>query len=251
MANKSLRSTLLDLWESLQAERDEINPELMLGHWAPLDEIEPFARDERGGGRRIWKRVSESSRTPRGYGEFFYSLDNIQPPEGYSKIDETYETKTRLIVGSGPSGWEPPLVAMLKPYSVPWIPGSSLKGAMRSLAEERSLAVDSLFGTKERRGSLIILGGFVEPSSESLLTVEVITPHYKEYYKREVDYPQEFLDPVPISMAMVKEGTKFRFIVMAKSDVSELVRDLLDETLIKRGLGGRRSAGYGLFKERR
>lgn len=250
MADESFRSILQGVWGSLQLERDEINPELMLGHWAPIEEVESLAREERGGGQGIWSKVSKISRTPRGYGEFFQSLDSIEPPEGYVKVDETYETKTRLIVGSGLSGWERSLVAMLKPYSVPWIPGSSLKGAMRNLAEERDLAVDTLFGTKEMKGSLITLGGFAEPSDESLLTVEVITPHYKWYYERRVDYPHEFLEPVPINMAMVKEGVKFRFIVMAESGVSELVRDLLDETLIKKGLGGKRSAGYGLFRRR-
>lgn len=250
MKEGSIGSLLNKIWRSLEKESDEINLELMVSHWAPIEEVRILSGDEKHKVRRIWERASSLSKVPTGYREFFRSLDYVRPPEGYEKIDETFSTRTRLFLGSGFSGWETPLVTLLKPFSVPWVPGSSLKGAMRSVAEERGIDSSALFGDKERKGNIIVVGGFIVPTEEEVLGVDVMTPHYKPYYEGKdwAKYPHEYLDPVPIKFLVVRENVPFRFIVMTLRGNIDEMKDILKETLVSRGLGGKRSAGYGLFK---
>ena len=96
-------------------------------------------RDREKGGkegsiqRDLWKKISEVLRLSREFLDYVntlaMSLENLY---GKSRlIDETYVTDSRFMVGTGRStGWEAGLAPLL-PFGVPWVPGSTLKGALR------------------------------------------------------------------------------------------------------------------------
>ncbi len=226
----------------------DANPELIVTYWANPDHLrKKMAKRD----HKAWEEFARA-KIPEGYKSLFKKIDEVKPPNGYLKLDKLYRTKTRLIIGSGPSGWEATLIQMLRPYSVPWIPGSSLKGAMRAVASEKLAEgeVIELFGSKESRGKLVVFGGFPTPDNEGLLTLDVMTPHYKEYYEGRGDRPpHEFSNPVPVKFPAVKEGVTFKFILLVPDSSYGRVEDLLRVTLTDKGVGGKRSSGYGLFEE--
>ncbi|MEM1520905.1 MAG: type III-B CRISPR module RAMP protein Cmr6 [Candidatus Korarchaeum sp.] len=287
------------LWEELQGIPD-VNISLLIGPWTNPSYIKSYVEGEPR--LKLWKDLANQSKIPLTYDDFINTLKSMKLP-GYKLIFEaSYRTKTRLIVGSGITGWEVPLVSLLEPFGVPWVPGSSLKGAMETTAlnqlEEklergeasigelvakpsllackesskesegyclwkyRELKLDQmkgdlkkigiLFGTKEFRGSMVVLGGFLEKApKEGFLTIDVITPHYKRYYEGEEKWPHEHLDPVPLAFPAVREGTTFSFPLFIKEELDKSYEDYAKEvlhiTLTRTGVGGKTSAGYGVF----
>jgi len=285
-----------ELWERARGEWDT-NISLLTGPWARPSDIRSYIE---GGELALWRDLVEWSRSlPPGYIKFLESLEAMNLP-GYELIGGAkgicYKTKTRLIVGSGLTGWETVIPQLLMPFGVPWIPGSSLKGVMEATAlsrleekirrgevsledlveageqargklvgllsnglhnykelklgqlkgELRKIGV--LFGTKECKGSLIVLGGFIKQVPENgFLTADVITPHYKEYYEGGEKWPHEHLNPVPIKFPAVREGTTFVFILFVKKEHMDYAEEILHDTLTKTGIGGKTSAGYGIF----
>ncbi|MCS7102640.1 MAG: type III-B CRISPR module RAMP protein Cmr6, partial [Candidatus Korarchaeum sp.] len=112
-----------------------------------------------------------------------------------------------------------------------------------------------LFGTRESRGSLLVIGGFIKSvPNYGFLRIDVTSPHYKPYYegkKREGDWPREHFDPVPILFPVVSEGTTFFFSLFVKEGLGEdylkYVKEVLHYTLTRSGVGGKTSSGYGIF----
>ena len=285
---KPFKSLLRDLWTSLGHER-EVNLFLMASYWPPSEEVEKLLPQAhpKSPPLTIWERISRNSRLPTAYESFLRNLESainslIKSEAELVVIKRVFRTKTRIIVGFGPSGWDISLIHMLKPYGVPWIPGSSLKGAMESAAQEELMKVvgnnselknvihkykehrledltgkiktlAELFGTKYFRGRLIVLGGFINSvPSGGYMTVDVISPHYKRYYESKGEVPpSESMVPVPIKFPAVREGTQFTFILLMpnRKNYVEFVSEILEKTLTKYGIGGKTSAGYGLFEK--
>lgn len=278
------------------------NPSLLVSYWAnpewfPKKEKEKDGKEEETK-IDVWLKLSSTTKLGNRYLKFLKNLELLQIPN-LSKISESYITRTRLIIGAGASGWEVPLVQMLKPFGVPWIPGSTLKGVMRQAASLRLINKNSelgyllgfrkesklscrsyedmsldqisrclkeiklgnqiteefmkfvkLFGTKYYKGELLVLGGFpVGPNPEgSIVKVEVISPHYKEYYEGK-EYPSETSSPIPLFFPVVSEGVVFEFLLFSSKELEGYVKDLLKDTLINYGVGGKQSSGFGLFSE--
>ena len=119
-------------------------------------------------------------------------------------------------------------------------------GIQGSFMSEIKLIIE-LFGTKKREGGAIFYGGF--PIDEEVLGVDVINPHYPDYYERG-EPPNDWQNPRPFFYPVVREGVSFTFLVALKDEVKDL-KDKLEEYLIKtlteHGVGGKISVGYGLF----
>jgi CRISPR-associated protein Cmr6 len=181
-------------------------------------------------------------------------------------------------------------------YGVPYLPGSSIKGAARAWAEERrnngdpcwgstqndDTVLDAVFGpelSEQRTGAFTPAQGAViffdaYPSAWPKLEVDVLNPHYKEYYegKKLKDPatgqerpmpPADWLSPVPIYFLTVGPGQTFEFAVAVKkpvpqktleaarvSDAADLARKALlavQGAAQELGLGGKTAVGYGYF----
>ncbi len=270
------------------------NPNLhLVSHVWPLQvgEIESLSKNEKVHKSKHWNLLT-SLKYPKSYSDRAIQLirgASLALP-ATRVIERRYLLETRLYVGLGATAWELGL-AYLNPYGIPWIPGSSLKGAMRASliyrlleggvsldeveairrgelgvapaevaskfadrGEEITNAVKilvDLFGTAKYRGRLVAFGGFVTSwRGCSPIRPEVMTPHYRRYYSDETGrtYPSEMESPNPIHFPVIGEGTTFTFILAVPEESFEEVVFLLDETLTKRGMGAKKSSGFGIFR---
>jgi CRISPR-associated protein Cmr6 len=149
---------------------------------------------------------------------------------------------------------------------VPYLPGSGLKGLLRSwLREERedctfnekekcweeSEKIQKWFGTGKQAGKFILSD--MLPTTRPRLTVEIMTPHYGPYYKEGL-IPGDWYDPVPIPFLVVRFGVQWQLGVLPGSkhrtvDPKELeeIKSSLLSALEILGAGAKTASGYGRF----
>lgn len=151
----------------------------------------------------------------------------------------------------------------------PYLPGSSVKGLVRSWAtnwaditeEEKPDTINRIFGPegtgKKNAGSVIFFDAL--PANTVKLDKEVMTPHYSEYYRNN-EAPADWLKPVPIVFLTVAPEQTFVFAVAPRhpenssesDDVNlpndvEIVMKWLQEALAWCGAGAKTATGYGRF----
>ncbi len=197
----------------------------------------------------------------------------------YQVVAIRAKLSSNLIAGIGQA--HPAEISMTfdRNTGVPYIPASSIKGVARFaytlglidnvdstcfdrdkdgefLVEEMTRIPDVFGGTKKisakeneiLRGSVIFLDAYPETAPE--LFVDILTPHYTEYYSKD-KWPTDNMDPVPVSFLAVKAGTVFTFraIVLKNNDNvnEEIVKNILEKTIFVEGLGAKTSVGYGRF----
>ncbi len=142
----------------------------------------------------------------------------------------------------------------------PYLPGTSVKGMLRSYLTtwaDRSPALEEvarIFGPHEDRnnyvvGSVIFLDAM--PVEPVLLKADIMTPHYSPYY-RDGNPPGDWHSPTPIPFLTVGEGAKFLFAVLPRTPRDkadcDTVLDWLAEALETTGAGAKTAIGYGRFQ---
>jgi CRISPR-associated protein Cmr6 len=186
---------------------------------------------------------------------------------GYQTVvDGVYLTLTPLAIGLRNPYTEPLEIAFSwDPYmNLPYIPGSSLKGTVASLAylkksEWYRLLSPSQSSSATRQGEqqaspLVFLDAYpVEVFGDSLLSVDIINPHYREVDRR-ISEPES--SPTPLRFLVVSRGVAFRIVVCTarrwllsyKGEPSlEELKELIGRAF-SRGIGAKTSLGYGRFK---
>lgn len=190
-------------------------------------------------------------------------------------------TDARLIAGLG---YEGPLEVGLSIhplYGIPYLPGSSVKGVARALAEVvlkrqgtvSEARINEVFGSPdkdERRAEDFRLGcvRFFDafPTQFPKLVVDVLTPHFIDYYMEKSltpswkEAPGDWHEPKPTAFLAVEENQPFRFLLAARAGDGfteteaeqhlKDARDWLEEGLKALGSGGKTAAGYGYFATR-
>ena len=167
----------------------------------------------------------------------------------------TAKTQDRLIAGTGRSHPIEVGFAWHHTLGVPYIPGSGLKGIVKTWAEEwENRNLDDLLGVMERVGQVVFLDAL--PTEPVTLKADVMTPHYGEYYRGETP-PGDWLSPNPIPFLTVAKGQKFLFSVVPsdpkhvaaceQATVCEQATKLLQQALAELGAGAKTAAGYGRF----
>lgn len=147
---------------------------------------------------------------------------------------------------------------------VPYLPGSSVKGIVRSWAENwahvSACEVERIFGPEDGKaekhiGSVIFFDAL--PIRPVQLEADVMTPHYQDYYQQEQPQlaPGDWYDPVPIPFLTVAPKQTFLFAVAPRRSTVAQDRDdflkaleWLTEALTTIGAGAKTAAGYGRFK---
>ena len=109
----------------------------------------------------------------------------------------------------------------------------------------------SVFGTENLRGEVIFFDALLlelTVDGKPILELDVMTPHYGDYYtdeKGEVP-PADYLTPNPVMFLTIRRGTRFRFYLVSKSEnLLTEVKSWLKEALREFGIGAKTSAGYG------
>jgi len=200
--------------------------------------------------------------------------------------------RTRLVVGLGGKGALEFGMTLHHTTGLPIIPGSALKGAARNYAlwtiaaevfkdskpedwqtNESLDALDKqlmekgqvphplaesyrrIFGSQEASGECVFHDAVISRlPKETLFSVDVMTPHFKDYYTSSGTKPPHDGDnPNPVSFLTVSTGTHFGFAVGQRHGLSDPDQMLtaarwLASALDEMGIGAKTAAGYGAFK---
>lgn len=173
------------------------------------------------------------------------------------------QLENRLLIGMGTSGPLETNITLSRPYGMPMIPGTALKGAARSLAaraladgkiDEEVLAI--VFGQQGNNeeefesGYLVFHDAWWIPDSAvPALTPEVTTPHHPKYYQGKAVEATDFDSPSPVPQ--IAAHGAFLFVVEGVAAWAEFGLAILRDALKDRGIGAAKSAGYGYFIERK
>lgn len=148
-------------------------------------------------------------------------------------------------------------------YGMPMIPGSAVKGLCRAAA--RKIEIDEkaeiwMFGNKPESeadaegdsdaeiGGLIFHDAWwVGGANDKPFVPEIVTPHHQEYYGSEGETPAtDFDSPIPANQIAVTGN--FYFVIEGDPSWAREAVKLLKVALTQKGIGGKRSSGYGFFK---
>lgn len=176
------------------------------------------------------------------------------------------EQKGRLLVDAGRAHPLSTSLSFHPLWGVPRIPGSALKGAVRSLAEaDGARLLTEAMGTQEKASQVVFFDA-LPVQGKFRIDLDVLTPHYGEYYAERAP-PTERLSPKPHTFLTVVETTfEICFAVELESKAEgadflpdfdrqiqqatarlELTETYLKMALVEWGIGGKTSAGYGRF----
>lgn len=144
---------------------------------------------------------------------------------------------------------------------VPYLPGSSVKGVVRSYVtcwldgpdKVDETDVLRIFGPRKgsiQVGSVVFLDAL--PVMPVRLRAEIMTPHFGPYYRgAKPEPPADWHSPVPIPFLAVDENQEFLFGVLPRgpgdNDDCQKASEWLCEALEKMGAGAKTSSGYGRF----
>lgn len=175
--------------------------------------------------------------------------------------------KTRLTVGLGAANPGENGIALQRTYGVPVIPGSTIKGAMRSCALELSgvhenvkpqwkreeapdnaQAALTVFGAADAMAAVTCFDAWWVPEGKPFC-VETWTPHHQNYMTQGADLPLDSDEPTPLGLFAVPKGAKFRFAFQVPDPRADWIAALAPvvQLALERGLGAKHSQGYGRF----
>jgi CRISPR-associated protein Cmr6 len=183
---------------------------------------------------------------------------------------------SRLVCGLGLPHPIETSILLDRLTGAPYLPGSSVKGMLRSAAHLAASAefpadcvsmrdaafwkdnLDRVFGPpaagegSAAKGQMVFYDAL--PAAWPKLEVDVLTPHYGPYYM-DGKVPGDWFSPVPVYFLAVSAGTKFFFWYRSLSKEDEMreadeaaIARLLPVALDWLGIGGKKSSGYGAFK---
>jgi len=213
---------------------------LRLYHFLPASLIE--ARDTKHG---VLKSIADSSATvldkklleelSERQSALLESLRGL----GYVPVPETrLKLASNLTCGLSTPNLVERGMTLLRPYGVPIVPGSSVKGAIAAHLAEilagKLLLSDAERNRALREAGLLKLfgeapeGGERGQSGEAVffdalpvaatLRVDITTPHHARYYQGKEAAAAGFENPNPLPFLTVAEGAVFRFPIAVKSD---------------------------------
>ena len=117
----------------------------------------------------------------------------------------------------------------------------------------------SAFGSQARAGVCVFhdshLSNLPPTERKTLFQLELMTPHFSEYYRSSGEKPPHDADnPNPVTYLTVSEGAQFAFAVGLRSrfaerrDVQTHAADWLKAALHEWGIGSKTASGYGVFE---
>lgn len=206
--------------------------------------------------RRLCSPLQKLSQTP--FEHYQFALE--QAVEAEKSCDRLYQqltAKTNLIATEvltvefpwrvrvgGTRGFEEILLPVLHPvYGVPYVPASSIKGAVRAWARQNKQSeIDRLLGKlDEGIGCVQFLDAF---PTEPCLSVDMANPHWHWDNNLGIKYKPE---PHPL-LSMEQPKLAIGLALTSRSNNSndvQIVKEWLKQTLAASGIGSRVSSGYG------
>lgn len=135
-------------------------------------------------------------------------------------------------------------------YGMPMPPGSSVKGAVSSYAE--NIGIDEkirqvLFGDEDNAGAVVWHDAWWIPTAgSSPFAGEIITTHHQEYYNGNQDIADEMESPVP-NQQIATQGSFYFAVEGVNKAWADFANQLLFQMLENQGMGSKTASGYGYF----
>jgi len=162
------------------------------------------------------------------------------------KLEMEATTKSRLIIntaaGLGQTVFEVGL--NIHPlFSIPYIPSSSIKGALRSYIKRNyGSKKERIFGDKDRIGEIFIFDAYPIAFKNRLVEGEVTT----SIYGADKDTIEEHkASPNPVIYPCIAKDVRFKFIIALKDNSLQLEVTEYFYNMVKEGIGAKTLLGYG------
>lgn len=164
----------------------------------------------------------------------------------------------RFVVGLGDASVRQTGLRLLRPWGVPYLPGSALKGVAAkaahlrggdwSAAESPGAAIgkhhEELFGSVDLAGLVTFHDAWWVPATSFPIHADVMTVHHSDYYGGR-GAPLDTDSPNPVSF--LSANGDYLLALSGPEDWVALAFDLLKEALERDGIGAKTAAGYGRF----
>lgn len=211
-----------------------------------------------GGGEakeKLLRRIADVS-TPEIYKQAFSRWQRATADSGRF-CSFTLDLVNRMYIGLNRDSALETGVTVQHTYGMPMIPGSAVKGLARScfsnwLGSHRD-AQRHLFGNdydagEFEAGGVVFHDAWWVPGNIKPFVKEIVTPHHGDYYGSEGKLDAtDFDSPIPVPQLAVQGS--FHFTIEGASGWRDVAAKVLKQGLTTRGIGGKRSSGYGFFKE--
>jgi CRISPR-associated protein Cmr6 len=175
--------------------------------------------------------------------------------QGYKTITIEAKLDSPMLVGIGNPSIDEIGFYWNRNYSVPTVPGSSIKGAFRNYWKTEKLdgSIEKIiFGSDDNnnssRGEVVFMEAI--PVDKFDLMQEFQTPHFGDYYSSN-KVPNDVHNPVPLNFISVKEGSTYRFDFLTKNPDENIAKEIKKHFKIILeyiGIGSKTSMGYGRFR---
>lgn len=165
----------------------------------------------------------------------------------------------RLFIGMGGASVLETAITIGRPYGVPVIPGSAVKGLVRAYASTSGVTAEHctvLFGNLTDPSENVSEAGcvifhdawWVPGSAETPLAKEVVTVHHPDYYQTSGGQDAtDFDSPVPNVQIAARGGFLFT-VECAGRPWADFALELTASALEEWGVGAKTAAGYGRFR---
>lgn len=227
-----------------------------------LTRLAPALQDNQQWGAHLTRIANGSDVSPRGYQDY---CDRMQArtatgPKNRSVLLARALSPTICGMGERTPGENG--LTLHPVYGVPYIPGTSLKGILRSWVlsqdwgsewRDGGAAFASLFGMGGHDGAagvVDILDALpVAPlaKGQRFLSVDVLTPHVAKYYQG-VRPPDGWEGPNPVLFLVASASLSYRIVVEGQPSWVGKISEWLELALRERGVGAKSRAGYGRFE---
>lgn len=203
---------------------------------------------------------------------YTHHLQEVRRIQEGRKEVETFEIRStsRVLLGTGNASVHDFGFNLNRPWGVPYIAGSTLKGLAsswlarhgdndwwrsRAGAEKAPLQVE-LFGGIVKGdadktswiGSVVFNDALLVLSRDGKCFVaDIITSHHMKYYGGS-RLPDGTEDPNPVKIAALRPGLTFFVSLEGPARATALAREALTRALAEEGVGGKTAVGYGRFE---
>lgn len=105
------------------------------------------------------------------------------------------------------------------------------------------------FGSIGSAGKVIFFDAIPANPAKLKLDLDVMNPHYSDYYRGGNIPPADYLNPVPVFFLAIAPGSEFLFAVASKQvGLATQAETWLRAGLTKTGVGAKTTSGYGLWR---
>lgn len=189
----------------------------------------------------------------------------------------TLYTDSPLLLGTGFANVIDMGFMLNKPWGLPYIPGSTIKGCVANYLYQRKNLVSKygdlaaeLFGAAEltktdgvnqekssqgKSGGCVFYDAWIDPESikQGCFKQDITTVHYQNYYAEKNGEMDVSLlgteNPKPVQFLTLKPGLAFHILVSCENaDILEFLEKITVSALCINGIGGKKHVGYGRFR---